>query len=98
MDNPILIPLTASQDQNVLPPLMQMHRHPCFLPKANQSSRRSIDTIAIESVYIHAISKVSPGDIVLLLQDIEDVFQLKVGETKAGRGSKFVWSHNKVAS
>ena len=75
--------LAACEDENVLPAVVEMHRHSCFFTEANQRRRRSGDAITVEAVDVHASAKEGPGDFILTLKNVEYVLQLEVREAEA---------------
>lgn len=84
IDDAVLVALAAGQDKDVLPALVKVHGHAGLLAEADEGGGWPRQAVAIEPIDVHAITKVTPGNVILLLKDVEDVLQLKMRETEAG--------------
>ena len=80
----MLIPLSASENEDVLKPRVSVERHPAPLLEADERSIRTALAIAIQAIDLEAVFERLPGDFVLPFSDVEKIGQLQAG--KAGSG------------
>ena len=83
-DYAVLIVLGASKHQDVLPAGVQVHGHARLLAEANERSGGTMQAVSIEAMNVHAIPEIGPGELILVLQDIEHFPQLDEWKSRHG--------------
>lgn len=84
VDGAALIPLAAREYKDVLPAIMIMGGYATLPAEPDQRRGGAGDAISVQAHNVHPITEVLPGQILLMLCDVEEILQLDERKSRGG--------------